>query len=297
MTATMTTTPPQDPGFVSTLKLLCVDIYHRFYLDDGFPLAGNIAFCTLLSLFPFLLFLTSLAGLFGDEKLAETVVDYLLSVAPEQIVAPLSKEIHGILDGTDGGGLLTLSAAFTLYTAAGGVESIRTGLNRSYGHRETRLWLFRFAQSIVFVIVGAVVLLLLAVLLVFGPLYWSKAESLFPVLEPFAAWFHLLNYPVGLGLMLLGLTLSHQFLPVKRHRLGEIMPGILVTMALWLIAAWIYADYLSRFARIQVVYAGVANVIIALIFLYITALLTLLGGEINQALIVHRNRQADSAAV
>jgi membrane protein len=278
---------------LATLKSLCLDIYHRFYLDDGFELAGNIAFCTLLSLFPFLLFLTALAGVLGDEQLAETVISYLLSIAPEQIVAPLADEIHGILLGSSGG-LLTLSVAFTLYTAAGGVESIRTGLNRSYGYRETRAWYFRFAQSILFVIGGAVLLLVLALLLVFGPLYWSKAESLIPALKPFTAWFHLLNYPVGLGLMFIGLTLSHQFLPVKRHKLTEIMPGIIVTIVLWLIAAWIYADYLTRFSRIYLIYAGVANVIIALIFLYITALLTILGGEINQSLIAHRERQAQA---
>ena len=277
-------------GSLGTLKTLCLDIYHRFYLDDGFPLAGNIAFCTLLSVFPFLLFLTALAGVLGDDQLAETAVDYLLSIAPEQIVAPISREIHGILASSDSG-LLTLSVAFTLYTAAGGVESIRTGLNRSYGYRETRAWYFRFAQSILFVIGGAALLLTLALLLVFGPLYWTRLEGFIPALEPFAAWFHLLNYPVGLGLMLLGLTVSHQFLPVKRHKLHEIMPGILVTMVLWLLAAWTYADYLERFARIQVVYAGVANVIIALIFLYITALLTILGGEINQALLVLRDRR------
>lgn len=275
---------------MSTLKTLCLDIYNRFYVDDGFPLAGNIAFCTLLSLFPFLLFLTGLAAFFGNERLAETAVDYLLSVAPEQIVAPMSREIHGLLANT-GSGLLTFTALFTLYTAATGVESIRTGLNRSYGYGETRNWFYRMFQSMLFVIFGAAVLLLLAVLLVFGPLYWSKAESLMPVLAPFSAWFHLLNYPVGLGLMFVTLTVSHKFLPVKRHPLRQIMPGVVLTMVLWLASAWVYADYLARFSRLQVVYAGIANVIIALIFLYISALVMILGGEVNQALIVHRERR------
>jgi membrane protein len=276
---------------MSTLKTLCIDIYNRFYIDDGFPLAGNIAFCTLLSLFPFLLFLTGLAGFFGNEHLAETAVNYLLSVAPEEIVAPLSREIHWLLTGT-GSRALTFTALFTLYTASTGVESVRVGLNRSYGYGETRNWFFRYLQNVLFVVVGAVVLLLLAVLLVFGPLYWSKAESLLPMLAPFSAWFHLLNYPVGLGLMFVTLTLSHLFLPVQRHALHDIMPGVVVTMVLWLASAWVYADYLSHFSRLQVVYAGIANVIIALIFLYISALVMILGGEINQALIVHRERIA-----
>lgn len=279
---------------MSTLKTLCIDIYNRFYIDDGFPLAGNIAFCTILSVFPFLLFLTGLAGFFGNEHLAEAAVNYLLSVAPAEIVNPISREVRKLLTGT-GGGLLTFTAMFTLYTAATGVESIRTGLNRSYGYGETRNWFYRFLQNILFVIFGAAVLLLLAVLLVFGPLYWSRAESLIPMLQQFSSWFRLLNYPVGLGLMFITLTLSHLFLPVRRHALRDIMPGVLLTMVLWLAAAWIYADYLAHFSRLQVVYAGIANVIIALIFLYISALVMILGGEVNQALMVHRDRMAQEA--
>ena len=90
--------------------------------------------------------------------------------------------------------------------------------------------------------------------------------------------------------MFTGLMLAHLFLPGQRHPIREILPGIGLTMVLWLAAAWIYADYLEHFSRVHVVYAGIANAIIALIFLYITALLLILGGEVNQALIVRRQQ-------
>ena len=59
------------------------DIYARFVDDDGLPLAGNIAFRTILSVFPFLIFLTALAGFFGNPELAREVVNYLLETGPE----------------------------------------------------------------------------------------------------------------------------------------------------------------------------------------------------------------------
>ena len=264
-----------------------MDVYNRFVEDDGFPLAGNIAYSSLLALFPFLIFLTSLAGFLGNADLAQTVVNYLLSVAPAELVKPFTDDIHAILTVPDRS-VLALSIAITTYSAAGGVESIRTGLNRAYGYTETRWGIFRFLQNLLFVIGGAVVLLSLSFLIIFGPLWWGKAAGWLPWLAQFTKWFYLLRYPVGLGLMFIALVIGHKFLPVRRHRMREIMPGILTTMGLWLLAAWTYADYITNFSRIQVMYAGLGNVVIALIFLYISALVIILGGEINQALIARR---------
>ncbi len=232
-----------------------------------------------------------MAALIGKEDLATTVVDYLLSVAPAEIVTPFKDEIEALLKPLDGG-VLTLTGLFLLYTAAGGVESLRTGLNRCYNFTENRIWPLRFVQNVAFVIGGAAVMIVLAVLLVFGPLYWSRAAELLPVLQHSTSWFEAMRYPISIGLMFIGLTLAHLFLPVERHPIREILPGIALTIVLWLISAWIYADYLEHFSRVHVVYAGIANAIIALIFLYITALLLILGGEVNQALI---NRRRDTA--
>jgi len=223
----------------------------------------------------------------GNEELAETVVDYLLSVAPPDLVKPFIKDIHSILTVPDRS-VLALSIAITAYSAASGVESVRVGLNRAYGYTETRWGIFRFFQNLLFVIGGAVVLLALSFLIIFGPLWWAKAANLIPWLAQFTAWFDLLRYPVGLGLMFIALVIGHKFLPVKRHKMREIMPGILITIGIWLLAAWAYADYITNFSRIQVMYAGLGNVVIALIFLYISALVILLGGEINQALITRK---------
>ncbi len=262
-------------------------MYNRFINDDGFPLSGNIAYCALLSLFPFLIFLTALSGFLGNEKLATTVVDYLLATIPQDLIKPLSDDIHTILTEPDSG-LLTVSIAFTVYSATGGVESMRTALNRAYGCAETRVYPWRFLQSVLFVVGGAVVLISLAVLIVFGPIYWSQLEAWVPQMAQFSQWFHLFRYPVGFGLMFLGLMLAHMFLPAKRQVSRFLLPGIMTTMVLWLFAAWIYADYIGKFSRITVMYAGLANVIIALVFLYISAVLFILGGEINQSLISRR---------
>ena len=127
---------PKQPTFVS----LGLEALRRLFADEAIPLAGNIAFRTLFSIFPFLIFLTALAGFFGNADLAEKVVSFLLSVAPEQLVHPLATEIRSILT-VPRTGLLSIAALLTIWSAMGGVDSIRVGLNRAYDLREHRgIW-------------------------------------------------------------------------------------------------------------------------------------------------------------
>ena len=115
-----------------TLWEVLKEAYWRLVVDDGLALAGNIAFCVILAVFPFLIFLTALAGFFGNPQLAQTIVDYLLSVAPPELAGPIAPEIRYIftVPRTD---LLTIGVVLTIWTAAGAVESVRVGLNRAYG--------------------------------------------------------------------------------------------------------------------------------------------------------------------
>ena len=80
----------------------------------------------MFSIFPFLIFLTALAGFFGNDNLAEGVVTFLLSVAPAALVKPLVPEIRSILT-VPRTGLLSVSALITIWSAMGGVDSVRVG--------------------------------------------------------------------------------------------------------------------------------------------------------------------------
>ena len=74
----------------TSLREITGEAYLRLVRDDGLALAGNIAFCMILALFPFLIFLIALAGFFGNATLAQTIVDYLLAVAPKELADPVT---------------------------------------------------------------------------------------------------------------------------------------------------------------------------------------------------------------
>ncbi|MDP8920857.1 MAG: YihY/virulence factor BrkB family protein, partial [Pseudomonadota bacterium] len=142
---------------------------NRFVLHDAWAIASHIALSVLTSMFPFLILVTALASLFGTGTLADEVADIILEAWPRGIAGPIASEVHNILS-VKRSDVVTLGLVLALYFASSGVESLRVGLNRAYGVRETRAWWLTRLESIAFVIAGALMLLALALLVVLGPL-------------------------------------------------------------------------------------------------------------------------------
>ena len=156
------------------LPRIIYDAYWRFVEDDGWAIASHIALSGLMSLFPFLIFVTSLAGFFGSKQLADEVVGLLLEAWPSRVADPLSSEIHNVMDKARGD-ILTVGVLLAIYFSSNGVESLRIGLNRAYRLKEHRAWWLLRLESIAYVLVGAAALLSLAFLVVLAPVLWQTA--------------------------------------------------------------------------------------------------------------------------
>ncbi len=273
----------QPPTIVS----LGLEAVRRLFADEAIPLAGNIAFRTVFSLFPFLIFLTALAGFFGNEALAEKVVTFLLSVAPEQLVHPLASEIRSILT-VPRTGLLSLAAVLTIWSAMGGVDSIRVGLNRAYDLKENRNLFWLYGQSILFVIGSAIGLLAIALLIVFAPVALAALDRFAPDLRQNFKILDQLRYPIAIALLVGGLQLSHRILPAKKQKGLAILPGVLLTVVVWVALSSLFSYYLVNFNTFASTYSSLSGLFAAMFFLYLAALVLIFGGEVNRVLQVHR---------
>jgi membrane protein len=260
----------------------------RLFADEAIPLAGNIAFRTIFSAFPFLIFLVTLAGFFGNDDLAERIVNFLLSVAPPQIVNPLAPEIRSILT-VQRTGLLSLSAAITIWSAMAGVDSVRVGLNRAYDLKEHRNILWLYGQNVLFIIGSAIVLLLFALLIVFAPIAFAFLDAYAPGVRQNFATLDQIRYPLAVILLTGGLLLCHRILPAKRLSVYQVLPGVVLTVVVWLALTVAFSYYLVNFNTFASTYASLSGLFAAMFFLYQAALVLILGGEINRVLIDHRN--------
>jgi membrane protein len=272
---------------VDTIRLslhVVVEAFYRFNRDDGWAIASHIALSILMALFPFLIVVTALAGFAGSVNLANEVARMMFAAWPREVAGPLASEIHNVLTTTRSG-LLTLGAVFAVYFASSGVESLRIGLNRAYGLREERsFWLLRL-ESIGYVLVSAIALLVLAFLVVLGPLIFKTAAKYAPWLEPLEAHYDIARFGIGGLVLALALFILHMWLPAGRRGLSKVWPGILATLVLWLACGFTFGHYLADFAYTYVnYYAGLASAMIALVFLYYSAWIFVYGGELNAAI-------------
>jgi membrane protein len=257
----------------------------QFLADDGWAIASHIALSALMAMFPFLIVVTALAGFFfGSKQLADEAAKILLETWPKQVAGPLGQDVTGVLTSLQGSAL-TFGAAFALYFASSGVEGLRTGLNRAYSMTERRPWWMLRLESIIYVLVGAVGLLAFAFLVVLAPLIWWRLIAYVPALAPFGYLITFARFSVAAVVIVIALTIVHLWLPAGRRRIGEVAPGILATLVLWLVSGEIFGRYLADFSYGYVtMYAGLASAMISLVFLYITASIFIFGGELNSAI-------------
>jgi membrane protein len=261
---------------------ITLDAFRAFLADDGWGIASYIALSLLMALFPFLIVVTALAGFFfGSKELADEAAKILLEAWPPQVANPLSFDIQGVMTSLQGGALV-FGAIFSLYFASSGVESLRIGLNRAYNIHEPRSWWLLRVESILYVIVGAVGILAFSFFVVLAPLIWAKLQIYVPGIQPFGDLITLARFATAALVIVIALVIVHLWLPAGRRTLSEIAPGVLTTLMLWLISGEVFGRYLAEFAYGYVtMYAGLASVMIALIFLYICASIFIYGGELN----------------
>lgn len=273
-----------EDGFFERSWRILSDALNRFVLNDNWAIASDIALAILLSLFPFLIIVTAVASLLGSVQLAREAADLVLATWPRQVGEPLAAEVMRVLTGQRRD-LLTIGSVLALIFASNAVESIRIGLNRAYGVPETRSWWMTRLESIGFVLLGTAVLLTLAFLIVLGPVLWRTATSYVPALNEISGVVTAARFIVATLVIVAALTISHFWLPAGWRRLSDIWPGILATLVLWIAGGVGFGWYLDGFAGSYIsTYAGLATGMIALVFLYFTAVIFLFGGELNAAI-------------
>ena len=263
---------------------IVIDAIGKFLVDDGWPISSNIALALLTSLFPFLIFVTALASFFGSQDLSDEAAQLLFGAWPPEVAGPIAREVHNVLTAPRGG-LLTFGAVLALYFSSSALEALRTGLDRAYDFVDTRPWWLLRLQSIAFMAFASFALLALAFLVVLGPLIWSRVIAVAPGL---ASMYTLVTFArLGIATIALAVTLllAHLWLPAKRLRLVDVAPGVIVTFVCSVGFGEAFGIYLSEFARNYVTtYAGLASVMITLVFLYSLAAIFVFGGELNAAI-------------
>ena len=256
---------------------------YRLYEHSGFSMAGAVAFSFVVSLFPFCIFLGALGSIFGDKALATQAVDQLFQILPKRVAEGLAPEVGNIM-GRARIDLLGISGFITLFFATSAIETLRAALNGAYRVKETRPYPLCLALSMVFVLVSAVSMLVLTWAVVVGPGVAAQFEPSIVKRLLDSSWL-----AVGTRYALAGLVIAvqlfafHIWLAAGKRRIADVWPGVALSMVLWLASAGLYSRYLdfNDYARF---YAGLSQLMVAMIYFQVTAIIVILGAELNRGI-------------
>lgn len=268
-----------------------LEAIYRLYEHSGFTMAGAVAFAFIVSIFPFCIFLGALAGIvFGGPEIARLAIDQLFAILPQRVAQGLAPDIEAVM-GRSRIDLLTLSGGIALFFATSAIETLRAALNGAYRVHETRPYPLCLLISILFVLVSAVSTLVLTWAIVVGPQIAAQFGPTFLHLEPSllkslleSTWMAVgTRYALAAAVMAAQLLAIHLWLAAGRRRLADVWPGIVVSILLWLTMASLYSYYLdlSDYTRF---YAGLSQLMVALIFFQMTAIIIILGAEVNRGI-------------
>ena len=272
---------------------------YDLFADSGFSMAGAVAFSFVLSLFPFCIFLGAFAGYFGGEALAKAAVAQLFEVVPDAVARAIEPEVMAVM-GQSRFGLLTVGAAIAFFFATSAIESLRAALNVAYRVKETKSYPACLAQSGVLVMLSALGMLAVAWGVVVGPQFLTRIKPRWLVWLADHSWAaFVVRYGIVISIIGAQLLTYHLWLAAGRRRINDVWPGVVLSMVLWIVTAKLFSNWLalndySRF------YAGLTQLMSALVFFQVTAIIVILGAELNRALLevkTRRDAEASGGAV
>jgi membrane protein len=271
----------EKPSLFAALKLAFKNFRAHNMTDRG----AGLTYYLVMSLFPALLVAVSLLGFFGQQSLVTDATKYLQDAgAPESVTTIVESSLGSIVNSSSSKALIPLIIGLVLglNSASGAYGAAGRSLNVAFGEPEERGFITKKGTQVFFtavVIVLAIVALFCVI--VGGGLAVDIAGSIGLGDEVGEVWRYA-RWVVALFVVMLMFGIIYAFSPdIPNEKFRFISPGAVFAVVLWIIASILFFFYVSNFSNYNATYGAFAGAVIFLLWLYVTSLAFLLGGELN----------------
>jgi membrane protein len=265
------------PGRDVPWKRFAVELYREIDRDDLVEYAGAVAFSAFLAIFPFLLFAVALGSLVVAPATLDALVERVRNFAPGPVADLLQERMHALVTGTPPA-LLTVSGVGAVWAATGAVTSLVSALNSAHDVVDRRsFWRVR-AIAVAATFAGAGLLIAASGVALAAPLV---ADAVGGPARTLILW---LQWPVAAGIMLFVIACLYHFLPDVDRPFRLVTPGSALAVVGWVLASLGFSIYVGHFARYEVVYGALGSVIVLLLWTWLSALVILVGAEVDAVL-------------
>jgi membrane protein len=257
----------------------------QFLRHDGPVSSGHLAFLTLLGLFPFLIFIISLAALAGQTRAGIETIYFFLTKLPADVQIVLIKPVNGLLHDISKRILLT-SIIGAIWISSSTVNAARAAIRRAYNLHDRPAFLRQRLESIGLIILSGIAVVAGMMILVLGPVAMKALNHIIPISHAWLIFSDYVSVFLGLLFMFPALYGAYFVLGPKGHRRRTPhFPGVLTAIILWGCVGAAFSSYLKYFGQYSNTYGSLAGPIIALLFFYVMNAAFLFGAEVNAALL------------
>jgi membrane protein len=267
-------------SWFATLKRTATE----FSEDNLSDWAAALTYYGLLSLFPALIALVSLVGLFGDpQSTTRTITDIVTKIGPQSSAQTFSGPIESITSHRSAAGIALIAGLFVaLWSASGYVGAFMRASNVIYETPEGRpIWKLRPLQLLVTLAMVILMAIIALGLVLTGPIVDAVAEPIGVSSTATTIW-DIAKWPVLAALFVTMISILYYASPnVKLRGFKWVTPGSVVALVVWVIASAGFGFYVSNFGSYDKTYGALAGMIVLLIWFWITNLAILFGHELN----------------
>ncbi len=258
-----------------------LDMIHSLTSLDVPIFAANASYFMVLSAFPTAMLLLNLLSYtsLGSGDLLEI----LENVIPSALMPSLTRLINNMF-ASSSKTLVSVSALAALWSASRGIHGMLTGLNRVYGVKEDRGYVFTRLLSLVYTFLFLLVLLLTLSLHVFGQTLWARLPQSDNPLIVFLTDILPIRFLILLLSQTALFTAMFMFLPNRRNSFWASVPGALLASLGWLIFSDLFSIYVEHFGNYSTVYGSLSAIAISMLWLYTCMSIVFYGGALNKYL-------------
>jgi membrane protein len=279
-----------DKFDVTTVSGFLKELITRIRKVDVTGLGSQLAFFFLLSLFPLLIFLFTLLPYLNLDQ--SEIFLFIRDYAPESVASLIEDTVGEILNNRNTG-LLSIGAVATVWSASKGMNALTKALNRSYFTEESRTFIVARGMSVVFTIMLISVLIVALVLPVFGKQIGIFAFSYLGLEAGFLSLWNNIRWIIPPFLIFGVFTLLYWLVPNLKLHIKSVFYGAAFATLGWIFTSVGFSYYVSSFGNYSSTYGSIGAIIVLMMWLYFSAIILMLGGQINA--VMSERRQAIAA--
>ncbi|OKL36155.1 ribonuclease [Domibacillus mangrovi] len=253
-------------------------LVRRIKASDVPGVGAQMAYFFLLSIFPLMIFMVTLLGYLPLDP--NEIFNIIKDFAPSDSLSMVQDTIQEVTSSQNSG-LLSFGFLGTIWSASNAMNAVVKGLNHAYDVKETRAFYHARGLSILLTFAFIFVIAVMLILLVFGQKIGEFAFEFLGMGEQFIViwtWIRFLLPPIVLFFVFVGL---YYMAPNLKVKYVTVFPGAVFAVLGWIIVSLGFSFYVNNFGNYSATYGSIGGVIILMIWLYLSAMIILIGGEIN----------------